>query len=181
LNWQIYELKPVPLDNAVMVPGIEGVNRTDDYSTCIHSKTYLFDQQTVVIGSFNLDPRSAALNTEAILIIDDQTVAQQVRDSINRDMAPQNAWAIGKRRKVPLLGYISGFMENLMKVFPVINLWPFRYTTSFELKEGGRQVPYFDATFYDNYRSVGEFPETGTKALKTRLVNSFFGPAEPII
>ena len=63
----------------------------------------------------------------------------------------------------------------------IINIWPFRYTTSFELREGGTEVPFFDKTFYDNYRSVGEFPETGAKAAKTRLVNSFFGPAEPII
>jgi phosphatidylserine/phosphatidylglycerophosphate/cardiolipin synthase-like enzyme len=181
LKWQIFELKPRPTDDALMVPEISGVTRADDYFTCIHSKTYIFDRQTVWIGSFNMDPRSSILNTEVALIINDPSIAELVGDFIARDMAPGNAWVIGKRRRVPLLGYVSGLMENIMHAFPIINIWPFRYTTSYELKDGGTEVPFFDKTFYDNYQSVGEFPETGAKAAKTRLVNSFFGPAEPII
>jgi len=181
LKWQIFEMKPFPTDNALMVPEIDGVTREDDYFTCIHSKTYLFDRKTVWIGSFNMDPRSANLNTEVAVIINDPGVAELVGNTIARDMAPENAWVIGRRQRVPLLGYLGGMMESIMTAIPIINIWPFRYTTSFELREGGKEVPYFDKAFYDNYRSVGEFPETGTKAAKTRLVNSFFGPAEPII
>ena len=32
--------------------------------SALHAKTYIFDRKEVYIGSFNLDPRSANLNTE---------------------------------------------------------------------------------------------------------------------
>jgi putative cardiolipin synthase len=180
-KWQIFEFKPLPEDIADMVPDIEGVERAADYFTCIHSKTYLFDDKVVWIGSFNLDPRSVFLNTEAALLIDSDGLHAEVSGYIDRDMADQNSWVIGRRQKVPLLGLVSGVIENIMHILPILNIWPFRYTTSFALKEGGTAVPFYDKEFYDNYRSVGEFPEAGFKSNKARLVNAFFGPVEPII
>ena len=32
--------------------------------------SYIFDQRTSIIGSFNLDPRSAFLSTESVVVID---------------------------------------------------------------------------------------------------------------
>jgi phosphatidylserine/phosphatidylglycerophosphate/cardiolipin synthase-like enzyme len=180
-KWQIFEFKLFPEDLATMVPEIAGIKRSEDYYTSIHSKTYLFDETIVWIGSFNLDPRSVFLNTEAAILIDSECLHEEVRGYIDRDMAKQNSWVIGRRERVPLLGFVSGAMENIMQLLPVLNIWPFRYTTSFELKNGGAPVPFYHENFHDNYRSVGEFPDAGFKANKTKLVNAFFGPAEPII
>jgi len=84
-----------------------------------YQKTYeseresmVVDDETAVIATFNLDPRSANLNTECLTIIRDARVAESVRRAIDIDMQPENAWhttrefnpdravGIGKRLKV---------------------------------------------------------------------------------
>jgi len=118
----------------------------------------LFDDIHVWIGSFNLDPRSAALNTEAALLIRDRALAIAVKKSIMRDVAPKNSWTIGERRKVPIWNFINGAMENLF-------------------------MPFYHPDFSKHYQTVGPFPEMklSIKMLKTRLTKAFFGPAQPII
>ena len=44
----------------------------------LHMKTLIFDRQTLFVGSLNLTPRSASLNTELGLIIEIPTVAEPV-------------------------------------------------------------------------------------------------------
>ena len=44
----------------------------------IHTKAGVVDARTVVVGSFNLDPRSARLNTEVALVVESAPLAQQV-------------------------------------------------------------------------------------------------------
>lgn len=61
----------------------------------VHAKTLVVDGNTVFIGTFNLDPRSAHLNTEAGLLVTDPALAAQVEAAIERDMAPGNAWEAG--------------------------------------------------------------------------------------
>lgn len=182
-KWQIHELKPDPPDYSIMVHDVEGVEHTDDHYTCIHAKTYLFDDDVVWLGSFNLDPRSARLNTEAGIILRDRGFFDQVNKKIMRAAAPRNAWTIGPRRRVPLLSFVNGIFENIFALIPIANVWPFTYSTSYELREGGEEVPFFNDRFHDNYRPVGQFPGMGmsTKAIKTRLTKAFFGPAQPII
>ncbi|MBT7795880.1 MAG: phospholipase D family protein, partial [Gammaproteobacteria bacterium] len=70
-EWQIYEMKPNPLDFDQMIHPIPQIERAKNHYACIHAKTYLFDNEIVWLGSFNLDPRSARLNTEAGVIIRD--------------------------------------------------------------------------------------------------------------
>jgi putative cardiolipin synthase len=182
-GWQLFELKPSPGDLASMVPDIEGHHRAPDHYTCIHAKTFVFDQHTVWLGSYNLDPRSASLNTEAVLLIKDDALATEVANSIRRDISPRNSWAIGVRQKLPVLAWVNGLVENISSKLPFLNVWPFRYATSFELKPGATPVPYYDDEFHNNYKSVGQFPgaNVSQKALKARLTKAFFGPAEPII
>lgn len=45
-----------------------------------------------VIGTFNLDPRSANLNTESIVIISSQKIASSVKQGMLEEMQPENAW-----------------------------------------------------------------------------------------
>ncbi|MGV2289019.1 phospholipase D family protein [Trinickia sp. YCB016] len=46
--------------------------------TALHAKVYVIDRSTLVIGSMNLDPRSAHLNTELALFIHSPALASQV-------------------------------------------------------------------------------------------------------
>ena len=48
----------------------------------IHAKSYIFDQRISMIGSFNLDPRSAFLSTESMVVIDSIPIAKALSDNI---------------------------------------------------------------------------------------------------
>ena len=58
----------------------------------IHAKSMVIDDMTVFIGTFNLDPRSANLNTEVGVLVESVALARQVTESIENDMLPGNSW-----------------------------------------------------------------------------------------
>lgn len=58
----------------------------------LHAKTMVIDGITTVVGTFNLDPRSANLNTECLAIIKDQKIATKVLKGMNVEFQPENAW-----------------------------------------------------------------------------------------
>jgi len=59
----------------------------------VHAKTMVIDGESLFIGTFNLDPRSANLNTEIGVQIESPLLARQVEARIEQDMRPQNSWA----------------------------------------------------------------------------------------
>jgi len=59
-----------------------------------HAKTMVVDKETTVIGTFNIDPRSANLNTECLAIIRDSITAKNVLKGIEKEFEPENAWEI---------------------------------------------------------------------------------------
>lgn len=58
----------------------------------LHAKTMVIDNEITVIGTFNLDPRSANLNTECIAIINSLEIAKSVLAGINEEFKPENSW-----------------------------------------------------------------------------------------
>ena len=60
----------------------------------IHAKTMVVDERRVVIGTFNLDPRSANLNTECITVISSAEVARDVLVHLMQEIGPDNAWRV---------------------------------------------------------------------------------------
>lgn len=58
----------------------------------IHAKSMVIDEKIVFVGTFNLDPRSANLNTEVGVLVDSPALARQISDNIERDMLPGNSW-----------------------------------------------------------------------------------------
>ena len=60
----------------------------------VHAKTMVVDESHVVIGTFNLDPRSANLNTECITVIPSAHVARQVLVRLRQEVGPDNAWRV---------------------------------------------------------------------------------------
>jgi len=56
---ELYELKPKAKSKAS-----RSLSRSADAKSALHAKIYIFDRDEVYIGSFNLDPRSANINTE---------------------------------------------------------------------------------------------------------------------
>ncbi|MFS6938227.1 phospholipase D family protein [Neisseria animaloris] len=74
---ELYELKP-----SYAVPKSKDRGLTGSSATSLHAKTFIIDQQRVFIGSFNLDPRSARLNTEMGVVIESPELAQNMQRTL---------------------------------------------------------------------------------------------------
>jgi putative cardiolipin synthase len=60
----------------------------------LHTKAAVFDRHAVFIGSFNLDPRSASLNTELAIVVESPALATEVVRFIEAGMQPSNAYHV---------------------------------------------------------------------------------------
>jgi putative cardiolipin synthase len=58
----------------------------------LHAKSAVIDGRIVLVGSYNIDPRSQNLNTEVMCVVEDGALAQELLESI--DLHLQNAWRI---------------------------------------------------------------------------------------
>ena len=58
----------------------------------LHAKSMVIDGEITVIGTFNLDPRSANLNTECIVIINSQKISSGVLEGMEEEFLPENSW-----------------------------------------------------------------------------------------
>ena len=58
----------------------------------LHAKSMVIDGNTTVIGTFNLDPRSANLNTECIAVIYSKQISANVLNGMNIEFKKENSW-----------------------------------------------------------------------------------------
>lgn len=91
---EIYEFRP---DAAIRIKIMTGelqekINHKPIFG--LHAKSMVIDGKKSVIGTFNLDPRSANLNTECIVILNSETVSQKILKGMNEEFKPENAWKI---------------------------------------------------------------------------------------
>lgn len=87
----VYEFKPQPAIQRQLIERYQQLEKQVPVFA-IHAKTLVIDGRQVYIGTFNLDPRSANLNTEVGVIIDNPELAAIVETQIERDMHPDNSW-----------------------------------------------------------------------------------------
>src|SRR6187399_858383 len=59
----------------------------------LHAKTFAIDRSRIFIGSFNLDPRSARLNTEVGVVLDSPTLASQLSGAFDHTI-PLRAYEV---------------------------------------------------------------------------------------
>ena len=88
---EVFEFRPDP---AIQKELIERYARLEKNVPifAVHAKTLVVDGEQVFIGTFNLDPRSANLNTEIGVLMKNPRLARQVEEAIKRDMLPGNSW-----------------------------------------------------------------------------------------
>ena len=60
----------------------------------LHAKAYVIDRRILVIGSLNLDPRSAHLNTELALVLHSPVLAQQAAAIFARATQPDESYRV---------------------------------------------------------------------------------------
>jgi cardiolipin synthase C len=52
----------------------------------------VIDRKTTVIGTFNLDPRSANLNTECMVVLHSSEISAGVLKGMEEEFGPENSW-----------------------------------------------------------------------------------------
>jgi hypothetical protein len=70
----------------------------------LHAKTVVVDDDVVVVTTFNLDPRSANLNTECMTAIRSKEVAGEVLNEVAKSLSPRKPGVppcIGTRTRGP--------------------------------------------------------------------------------
>jgi putative cardiolipin synthase len=120
---KLYEYKPHPGVRKTLIERYPELSKSDPIFA-LHAKSMVVDDKLIYIGTFNLDPRSANLNTEVGVLIENETLARRLTAAIEQDMLPENSWQTtaeyapdfevprGKRLK---LGFV-----NLLPIEPLL-------------------------------------------------------------
>jgi putative cardiolipin synthase len=91
MGMEIFEYKPDPAIQLQLMPRApDGAGSPPVFA--LHAKTMVVDSEIAYIGTFNLDPRSENLNTEAGVIFRHRKLARAVQSAIETDMLPANSW-----------------------------------------------------------------------------------------
>jgi len=127
---EIYELRP---DSTVKQrwSALSGQSEAG-----LHTKAMVVDRERVVIGSYNLDPRSANINTECALLVTSPELGQVVAEYMDVGVRPENSYHVtvddGKLRwvtaddgkevsysKEPETSWWKRFMVGFMGILPI--------------------------------------------------------------
>ncbi len=152
----------------------------------LHAKSMVVDRRIGVIGTHNFDPRSENYNTEGAVIIDDPVFAEQLAQSILRDVHPDNSWVVAPREKPPVLSGLNYSLGKASEALPVLDFWPWRYATDYAFVPGPecpQPLRRQDPRFHTCYTAVGDFPEVdvGPKWVLVRMLTAFGAGLVPIL
>ncbi|MDP3556279.1 MAG: phospholipase D family protein [Bacteroidota bacterium] len=89
---KIYEFKPDAAKRFKIMTGAlqKKLNYTPTFG--LHAKSMVVDGNITVIGTFNLDPRSANYNTECFAVIYSSKIASGVLKGMEEEFKPENSW-----------------------------------------------------------------------------------------
>jgi putative cardiolipin synthase len=88
---EIFELRPDSISPTVM----EHQSIADGQpKAALHTKAIVFDRESIFVGSFNLDPRSANINTEMGLYVENAELARQLAVYMDEGVQPSNAYQV---------------------------------------------------------------------------------------
>jgi phosphatidylserine/phosphatidylglycerophosphate/cardiolipin synthase-like enzyme len=89
---EIYEYRPDAAERFKVMTG--DLQKTLNYKPIfgLHAKSMVVDGKITVIGTFNLDPRSANLNTECVAVIYSKQIATGVLMNMEEDYKAENSW-----------------------------------------------------------------------------------------
>lgn len=89
---EIYEFRPdAKVRNDIMTGELQDV-LIDKPIFGHHAKSMVIDKEITVIGTFNLDPRSANLNTECLVIVNSKGISNGVLIGMEEEFKPENSW-----------------------------------------------------------------------------------------
>jgi putative cardiolipin synthase len=86
---EMYELRPDSSMAQLRWSGLSWKSRAG-----LHAKAMVVDRRYVVVGSYNLDPRSADINTELALLVDSPAFAEMVAEFFDDGVRPENSYRV---------------------------------------------------------------------------------------
>lgn len=90
---ELYEFKPIRGDG-----GGEHAPRRVTFGgssrASLHGKAYVIDRRDVILGSFNLDPRSVRLNTELAIVIHSPEFAERMAGIFDQATSPSTSFRV---------------------------------------------------------------------------------------
>ena len=92
---ELYELR---VDSGVIKRSWKAESRAG-----LHTKAFVFDDASIFVGSFNLDPRSAQINTEGGIYVESPELAAQLLKYMDEGVRPENAYRLSLDDKGDLL------------------------------------------------------------------------------
>lgn len=102
----------------------------------LHTKAAVFDDTEVLVGSFNMDPRSRNLNTEIAVLVQSPALADKVAHFIEGGMSPANSFRLALENgqvvwlasnqghevrftRSPVTGWWERFSVDLLSLLPI--------------------------------------------------------------
>jgi len=98
---ELYEMKR----RAGSEEGRRQISVTGSSGASLHSKAMIIDRRWVFVGSMNLDPRSAFLNTEMGVLVESPALAEQLRAQFARTTGPELSYRVVLDEKEGLVWY----------------------------------------------------------------------------
>jgi putative cardiolipin synthase len=98
---ELYEMKR----RAGSAAGRNQISVTGSSRASLHSKAILIDHRWVYVGSMNLDPRSAILNTEMGVLVDSPELARQLREQWDLITSPELSYRVELEEDGELVWY----------------------------------------------------------------------------
>jgi putative cardiolipin synthase len=86
---ELYELRPDAKSVKSNWTLLAGTSKAS-----LHTKAFVVDRELVAIGSFNVDPRSIALNTEIVILVESPALAAQVLAYMEEGIRPENSYRV---------------------------------------------------------------------------------------
>lgn len=110
---KIYELKASYVDN---VPDVRDKGLVGSSASSLHAKTFVVDKSRLFVGSLNLDPRSAKINTEMGVVILNEDLSQRIDQKIHEQLLERSYRVVSEDGKLHWQVYENG---ELMKNYDV--------------------------------------------------------------
>jgi putative cardiolipin synthase len=88
---ELYELRP---DSRSTTVKDKRIFAHGESKAALHTKAMVFDRDSVFVGSYNLDPRSAAINTEMGLFVESTELARQLIAYMDEGVLPYNSYRL---------------------------------------------------------------------------------------
>jgi len=89
---RIFEFRPDAAERMQIMTGELQIKLKHKPIFGLHAKSMVIDGKMTVIGTFNLDPRSANLNTECIIIVPSEKISKGVLKGMEEEFKPENSW-----------------------------------------------------------------------------------------